>query len=133
MGDSGSLFLGFSLSVSAILLTQGGGSMKPMVPVLILGIPIFDTVRVMLFRVLNKRHPFRGDKTHLHHLMARSGISQTRVVKSIWILSVLMSSLSFVLFRLNSWIMLLVFFIFVISMGVFIENLRIIKSSASRK
>ena len=73
MGDSGSLFLGFSLSVSAILLTQGGGTMKPMVPVLILGIPIFDTVRVMLFRVLNKRHPFRGDKTHLHHLMARSG------------------------------------------------------------
>ena len=133
MGDSGSLFLGFSLSVSAILLTQGAGTMKPMVPVLILGIPIFDTVRVMIFRALNKRHPFRGDKTHLHHLMMRSGIPKTRVVKSIWLLSALMAMLSFVLFMLNSWIMLLVFCIFVASMGVFIQNLGIIKSSSSRK
>jgi UDP-GlcNAc:undecaprenyl-phosphate GlcNAc-1-phosphate transferase len=133
MGDSGSLFLGFSLSVTAILLTQGGGTMKPMVPVLVLGIPIFDTVRVMTFRVLNKRHPFVGDRTHLHHLMVRSGITKKRVVKSIWLLSALMSSLAFVLYRLDTWVMLLVFCIFVISMGVFIENLRIIKGSASRR
>jgi UDP-GlcNAc:undecaprenyl-phosphate GlcNAc-1-phosphate transferase len=90
MGDSGSLFLGFSLAVMSILLTQGGGKVRPMVPVIILGLPIFDTLRVMTVRMLNNKHPFQGDKTHLHHLMLRSGIPRNRVVITIWVLSFLM-------------------------------------------
>ncbi len=133
MGDSGSLFLGFSLAISAILLTQGQGKINPMVPVVILGIPIFDTVRVLIIRIKNKRHPFKADKTHLHHLMIRSGIPQNRVVKIIWILSSLMTSLAFVLFQYDSWLMLLILCIVIASIGVFIENLRIIKLSANRK
>ncbi|GBD97956.1 MAG TPA: undecaprenyl/decaprenyl-phosphate alpha-N-acetylglucosaminyl 1-phosphate transferase [Nitrospirae bacterium] len=133
MGDSGSLFLGFSLAVMAILLTQGQGKINPMVPVVVLGIPIFDTLRVLIIRVKNKRHPFRADKTHLHHLMIRSGIPQGRVVRIIWILSSLMSFFAFVLFNFDSWLMLLVLCIVVASIGNFIENLRIIKLSATRK
>jgi UDP-GlcNAc:undecaprenyl-phosphate GlcNAc-1-phosphate transferase len=133
MGDSGSLFIGFSLAVLAILLTQGRGKIDPMVPVIVLGIPIFDTLRVLSIRIKNKRHPFRGDKTHLHHLMIRSGITHHRVVRIIWVLSALMSSLAFVLFKYDSWLMLLVFCIVIASIGVFIENLRIIKSSTTRK
>ncbi len=133
MGDSGSLFLGFSLAVLAILLTQGEGSIDPMVPVIVLGIPIFDTLRVFVIRLHNKRHPFRADKTHLHHLMIRSGIPLKRVVKIIWILSALMSSLAFVLFKFDAWLMLLVFCIVFASIGVFIENLRIIRMTTTRK
>ena len=133
MGDSGSLFLGFSLAVLAVLLTQGQGKINPMTPVIVLGIPIFDTLRVLIVRVKNKRHPFRADKTHLHHLMIRSGIPQGRVVKAIWILSSLMSSLAFLFFNADSWLILLAFGIIVASIGVFIEKLRIIKLSAARK
>ncbi len=133
MGDSGSLFLGFSLAVLAIMLTQGEGSIDPMVPVIVLGIPIFDTLRVFIIRSTNKRHPFIADKTHLHHLMIRSGIPLKRVVKIIWILSALMSSLAFVLYKFDSWVMLLVFCIVFASIGVFIENLRIIKMTTTRK
>lgn len=102
MGDSGSLLLGFSCSVFAILLTQGargagggpgmgvpaavGGGMPgfpavdPMFPVLVLILPIFDTVRVMVIRMVNRRSPFAADKTHFHHLMVRRGLSPVATV-----------------------------------------------------
>lgn len=134
MGDSGSLFLGFSLAVLSILLTQGEKNMiNPMVPVVILGIPIFDTLRVLSIRILNKRHPFAPDKTHLHHLMIRSGLPPKRVVKIIWMLSFLMSLLAFVLYNNDAWVMLLILCIVVATIGMFIENLRIIRARATRK
>ena len=133
MGDSGSLFLGYSLAIMAILLTQGNAEIDPMVPVIILGIPIIDTVRVFTVRALNRKHPFEPDRTHLHHLMIRSGIPLSRVVQTIWVLSALMSLLAFVLYKSESWMILLVFCIVSTLIGVFIENLRIIKSRAMRK
>jgi UDP-GlcNAc:undecaprenyl-phosphate GlcNAc-1-phosphate transferase len=134
MGDSGSMFLGFSLAVQAILLTQGREAViRPMVPVIILGIPIFDTVRVLILRIINRKHPFRADKTHLHHLMMRSGIHPNHVVKVIWILSALMSVLAFVLYRIDGCIMLVVYFVFIASIGVYVENLSIIRSNKSKK
>ncbi len=133
MGDSGSMFIGFSLAALAIFLTQGGGTIDPMVPVIVLGIPMFDTVRLLIIRLKNKKHPFTGDKTHLHHLMIRSGIPQYRAVRIIWILSAMMSSLAFLLFRFDAWVMLLVLSVIVAFVGVFIKRLRIIRLSTSRK
>jgi UDP-GlcNAc:undecaprenyl-phosphate GlcNAc-1-phosphate transferase len=133
MGDSGSMFLGFSLAVLAILLTQGEGTINPMLPVIILGIPIIDTLRVLTIRIINRIHPFRADKLHLHHLMIRSGIPLNRVVKSIWVLSALMSITAFGLYNLKEWIMLLIFCIVAVLIGLFIENLRIIKAIPARR
>lgn len=129
MGDSGSLFLGYSIAVLAILLTQGDGTINPMVPVVILGIPIFDTLRVFIIRVRHRRHPFKPDKTHTHHLMIRSGIPLNRVVHTIWILSALMSFLSFVLHKSEPWILMLVLCIIYTFLGIFIQNLRIVRLS----
>jgi UDP-GlcNAc:undecaprenyl-phosphate GlcNAc-1-phosphate transferase len=133
IGDSGSLFIGFSLSVLAILLTQGSNTIKPMVPVLILGIPIFDTLRVMIIRIIHKRNPFHGDKTHLHHLMHRSGIPTNQVVKRIWALSCVMSLLALALYSFDSWLMLLIYANVAFLMGIFIENLRILKLARNCK
>jgi UDP-GlcNAc:undecaprenyl-phosphate GlcNAc-1-phosphate transferase len=134
MGDSGSLFLGFSLAILAILLTQGDtNTIDPMIPVIILGIPIFDALRVLCIRILNKKHPFAPDKTHLHHLMVRSGLPPSRVVKIIWTLSAIMSITAFVLYNNKPWVMLLIFCIVIALIGIFIENLRIIKTRALRK
>ncbi len=133
MGDSGSMFLGLSLAVLALFLTQGEGKVDPMVPVIVLGIPIFDTLRVLLIRMLNRRDPFEPDKTHLHHLMMRSGIHPQHVVKVIWGFSALMSILAFVLYRVEAWVMLLVYCIFAAFLGLFVENLNIIKINKNRK
>jgi len=133
MGDSGSLFLGFSLAVLAIFITQGEGGVDPMVPVLVLGIPIFDTLRVMMVRIRNRKHPFRADKTHMHHLMSRSGIPLNRVVKSIWLLTAFMASLAFVLHENETSVLLLIFCIISGFMGIFIQNLRILKNFSAKK
>ena len=133
MGDSGSLFLGYSLAVMAIMLTQGDGKIDPMVPVIVLGIPIFDTLRVFAVRAMNGKHPFEPDKTHMHHLMIRSGIPLNRVVQTIWMLSALMSFLAFVLYKNDSWLILLVLCIVTAFIGVFIQNLRIIKANRVKK
>lgn len=68
MGDVGSLVVGFLLGFLAIKLTQRPGqTISPVVPVLILGLPIIDTIWVMTRRILRRCSPFRPDMTHLHH------------------------------------------------------------------
>ncbi|RII27786.1 MAG: peptidylprolyl isomerase [Geobacter sp.] len=85
MGDTGSLYLGFSLSVTAVLLTQNASStVDSMFPVLVLLIPIFDTLRVLLVRLLNGKNPFQADNLHLHYLMVRNNISSTNVTLLFW-------------------------------------------------
>jgi len=132
MGDSGTMFIGFSIAVMSIMLTQGEGKINPMVPVIVLAVPIYDTLRVFLVRVINRRSPFLGDKTHIHHLMMRSGIRQKRVVQIVWVLSALMSSLAFIFYRLDSRLMLFSFCIIIVLMGVVIRNLRIIRTMTVR-
>jgi UDP-GlcNAc:undecaprenyl-phosphate GlcNAc-1-phosphate transferase len=109
MGDSGSLFLGYSFATLSIMLTQGEGDLPPMIPVLIMGIPIFDTLRVMAFRILKGRHPFHADRTHIHHVLIRSRIRRDRVVNVIWGLSGFMAVLAFVLRNFGSWVIFYAF------------------------
>ncbi len=132
MGDSGTMFIGFSIAAMSIMLTQGEGKIAPMVPVIILAVPIYDTLRVFIIRMINKRSPFLGDKTHIHHLMLRSGIKQNRVVKIVWILSALVSTITFASYRVDDWVKLLIFCIIIAALGVFIRNLRIIRSMTMR-
>jgi UDP-GlcNAc:undecaprenyl-phosphate GlcNAc-1-phosphate transferase len=132
MGDSGSLFLGFSLSIMAILLTQGSGSIDPMIPVLVLAIPIFDTIRVMSMRISKKKHPFIADKMHLHHLLMRSGIPAKNVVKVIWALSILMSVIAVSLREQPTWVILTVFMGIIVFFSILIRELKIIKIRRKR-
>lgn len=83
MGDAGSLFLGFSVSFVAIVITQDAGSqVKPVAPLLVLAVPITDTLTVMTKRVMKGRSPFYADKTHLHHILLKFGFTkrQTAVI-----------------------------------------------------
>ena len=132
MGDSGSLFIGFSLAAVSVLLTQGRASVNPMVPVLVLCLPIFDTVRVMVVRILNRRHPFHADKTHIHHLMARSRIRPDKVVKIIWLLAGLMSSVAYIFRRSEPWVLLVIFLCATVTLSIFVEKLDIIRLRRSR-
>ncbi len=61
MGDAGSLCLGFVLAYMAIVMTQGVEPItRPVVPLLILAVPITDTIVVMTRRVLHGHSPFQG-------------------------------------------------------------------------
>lgn len=95
MGDAGSLCLGFSLAFMALALTQGiESTTSPVVALLILAVPITDTIIVMVKRVIQGNSPFKADKYHLHHIFLRYGMSRAKAVQIILIISVLLSSLS---------------------------------------
>lgn len=97
MGDCGSLTLGFVLAFIAIMLTQTpGATVSPVLPVLILGIPIFDTLWVMTARLLRGKNFLSPDMTHLHHKMLSLGIDHPRVVMLIHGLAIFWSGVALI-------------------------------------
>lgn len=85
MGDSGSLTLGFILSYLGIKLSMADGRIAPpaegiLIPLSLLAIPTFDLVRVAVGRIMKGRHPFSPDKTHIHHLIMRVGLTQRQTL-----------------------------------------------------
>ncbi len=95
MGDAGSLGLGFSLSFMALALTQGSGAMmSPVAALLILAVPITDTIIVMFKRVMHRQSPFRPDKYHLHHIFLRYGMGRASAVRVILAISILLGGIS---------------------------------------
>lgn len=81
MGDSGSLFLGFTIACSSILCTSKIETVVGLaLPVLALGIPVFDTFFSMLRRFLERRSIFSPDHGHFHHRLLALGLHQRHVV-----------------------------------------------------
>lgn len=75
MGDTGSMFLGFILAVTALI--SGG---KIATTVLVLGFPLLDFIGVIGRRLLKGLSPFRGDLGHFHHRLLNAGLSDRQVV-----------------------------------------------------
>lgn len=80
MGDTGSLVLGFVISVLCIKLIQlNTGVKSPLLPhapvfgLSVVLIPVFDTLRVFALRIWSGRSPFSPDKNHIHHLLTNNG------------------------------------------------------------
>jgi len=80
LGDAGSLFLGLVLAwLAARLAMSEQPALSPISAVWILGIPLADTVAIMLRRALRGRSPFSPDREHLHHLLLARGLSRPAV------------------------------------------------------
>ena len=100
MGDSGSLFLGFSLAVLSIWV-MGTRAGQSMLPLLIMAIPILDT-SFAVFRRLLKGIPFySADNDHLHHRLIGKGFSPAQAMVILVIASVLFSGLALMAFRMS--------------------------------
>jgi UDP-GlcNAc:undecaprenyl-phosphate GlcNAc-1-phosphate transferase len=81
MGDSGSLFLGFTIASSSILCASKTETIVGLaLPVLALGIPVFDTFFSMLQRFLERRSILSPDQSHFHHRLLALGLQQRHVV-----------------------------------------------------
>ena len=81
LGDNGSLLLGFILAWLLVYFSQGQTAViKPVSALYLVAIPVYDTIFVMLRRILKGRSPFKPDKTHLHHLFLAQGWAQTKVL-----------------------------------------------------
>jgi len=80
MGDSGSLFLGFFLATLSInASTKASFGITFIVPIIILFLPILDTLTSFFRRILQKKHPFKADNGHIHHKLLEKVNSEKRV------------------------------------------------------
>lgn len=81
MGDTGSTFIGFNLAVTALMAVGHGGDVANLLmPVLIVGLPLFDMVGVVLERMGSGRMPFHADRRHVHHKLLAMNVPHGRAV-----------------------------------------------------
>ena len=91
MGDGGSQLLDFALAALSIIGTVKSATlMVVVIPALVLGLPIFDTLMAIIRRTLRHQSIGTADKEHLHHRILRAGFGQRRAVFLMYSLSGIM-------------------------------------------
>jgi UDP-GlcNAc:undecaprenyl-phosphate/decaprenyl-phosphate GlcNAc-1-phosphate transferase len=86
MGDTGSLFLGYFLSVALLVPSEARSTsmLRLALPVAILGVPIADMLLAIVRRALRGRGVFSPDREHLHHRLLARGMTQKEAVLTLY-------------------------------------------------
>lgn len=94
MGDCGSTFLGFTIASASVMCSVKSATLVGIaLPVLALGIPIFDTLFSMLRRIIERRSMFAPDRRHFHHRLIDMGLKQRHAVLAIYFTTLLFTGL----------------------------------------
>jgi UDP-GlcNAc:undecaprenyl-phosphate/decaprenyl-phosphate GlcNAc-1-phosphate transferase len=107
MGDTGSQFLGFSLVTTSLALTQGHTALSPVLPLLIFGFPVLDTMAIILYRLSERRSPFLPDKKHFHHRLMDLGLFHTEAVLIIYLIQAVFVVSAFIFRFYSEWSLLI--------------------------
>ncbi len=95
MGDSGSMLLGFVLSALAIMgMAKGVTLLSVLVPIIILGVPLLDTLFAVIRRLREHKPMFAPDKEHIHHRLLAIGLSHKQSVLVIYLIDIIFSLLA---------------------------------------
>ena len=109
MGDTGSMLLGFNVAALAILgMTKSVTFISLLLPVVILGIPIMDTLWAILRRASRGKKIFEADKKHLHHRLLHIGLSHRRTVLTIYAIDIVLGVCALFIQSLSRWWSLMV-------------------------
>ncbi len=113
MGDTGSQFLGFVAACLALQVTQSDNSaVSPMLAVLVVGLPILDTLMVMLLRVRDGHSPFKPDRRHLHHQFLDVGMLHYQAVAALYLLSFMLLAIAYLVRFESDSVVLLSYLVF---------------------
>lgn len=100
MGDTGAMFLGYMLACIAVIGPfKIATSLAVFVPLLLLGVPIFDTVTGIIRRLLAGKSPLAADRGHIHHRLIDRGLSVRQAVLTIYLVTALLCLLALFLWR----------------------------------
>jgi UDP-GlcNAc:undecaprenyl-phosphate/decaprenyl-phosphate GlcNAc-1-phosphate transferase len=93
MGDSGSYFLGYLLATASLTgsLQKASTGVSLLVPMVAMGIPIFDTLFSIVRRTLERRPLFSADRGHVHHRLLDMGLTHRRAVMVLYGVSILLT------------------------------------------
>lgn len=134
MGDAGSQFLGFVLAAIAIGESYTAvNNIALLSPVLILGIPIYDTLLVSIIRLKQKKNPFMGSPDHFALRLAALGIDTQFVVIIIYLLSVILGQASYIATQVNFYGAVFTYCLIIIMAAIFGWRLGKIKMARDLK
>ncbi|WP_423188916.1 glycosyltransferase family 4 protein [Alkalibacterium sp. f15] len=121
LGDTGALFLGFMISVMSLYGLKNVTLITLIIPIVILGIPITDTVYAMLRRKLNSMPMSSADRHHMHHRLMTLGLTHKQTVLVIYLIAGIFSMIA-LLYPLSSLIgSILITIALLFGLEVFIE------------
>jgi UDP-GlcNAc:undecaprenyl-phosphate/decaprenyl-phosphate GlcNAc-1-phosphate transferase len=122
LGDSGSLTLGFFL-ITAVLISSTNPATKNIdltFSIILLAVPVIDTLRVMIGRIANFKNPFLPDLSHIHHIILNSRINYKRTLVILQSFSIIFIVIALYYYK-SSEIFCIVFFIM---LSIMLFNIR---------
>ncbi|MGG2094549.1 MraY family glycosyltransferase [Bacillus sp. S13(2024)] len=115
MGDTGALFLGYCISVLSLLgLYKSVTLFSFIVPIIILGVPIFDTIFAIIRRIVNKKPISAPDKSHLHHRLLALGFSHRTTVLIIYAFGIFFSVNAIIFSSATLWLSIVLLFVLIL-------------------
>ena len=91
MGDAGSMFCGYILSSLAVISTfhsgTDGSRVAVLLPVLVMAVPLFDTLSIIFIRIKRKQSVMKGDKRHFSHRLVNLGMTERQAVVFIYLVT----------------------------------------------
>ena len=126
LGDSGSLFLGFSLASMGVIATQKAPTVLAIaIPLAAFGVPILDTTLAIVRRFLRREAIFRPDRGHIHHRLREMGHSPRQVAFSVYMLTAALCVFSLILAGGQTTVVGVGFALMGVVVVVFVQRLRI--------
>ena len=136
IGDTGSNFLGFSLSIISILGVAKTYTIAVIVlPLIVLGLPIFDTIWAIIRRLIKGKSIkaiFKADKGHLHHRIVARGFSQKQAVLILYGISAAFGIFAVILLDSGIWKALSFLLMVIVALGLGYKNFRSEKNEMQR-
>ncbi|HEL1159693.1 TPA: undecaprenyl/decaprenyl-phosphate alpha-N-acetylglucosaminyl 1-phosphate transferase [Streptococcus equi subsp. zooepidemicus] len=97
LGDTGALFIGFMIGVLSLQGLKNATAVAVVTPVIILGVPIMDTIVAIIRRSLSGKKFYEPDKMHLHHRLLSMGFTHRGAVLVVYGIAMLFSLISLLL------------------------------------
>jgi UDP-GlcNAc:undecaprenyl-phosphate/decaprenyl-phosphate GlcNAc-1-phosphate transferase len=126
MGDTGALFLGYMISVLALLGFKNVTVISFIIPIIILGVPISDTFFAIIRRIVNKQPLSAPDKSHLHHCLLRLGFTHRQTVLIIYAISALFGLAAVIFSQATMWGAMIVIAVLLIAIELFVESIGLV-------
>jgi len=125
-GDTGSMFMGFTIAVIALLGFKNVTMTSLLIPLLILAVPILDTLFAIIRRTLKGEKIYEGDKFHIHHQLLNRNFSQRTTVLIIYVINLLFAFASVVYVLKDNKLGYIVYGILILIVILFIWNTNVI-------
>ncbi|PWF99626.1 glycosyltransferase family 4 protein [Levilactobacillus bambusae] len=126
LGDTGSLFIGFMISCFSLYGLKNATFISIIIPVVIMGVPITDTVFAMIRRILNRESITHADKHHLHHRLMQMGLTHRQTVLVIYGLALIFSFISLLYPMSTMWGSVLLTLAVLVGLEIFVETIGLV-------